>query len=202
MIKTVLFDLGNVILPFDVTRLANRLTRHSRYSAEEIINKLWNERVAETFETGKMSAEEYFQLASDLCEFTNLTFEEFVPIFNEIFTENHEVIALISILKEKYPLGLISNANPIHVPHVKKNFSKHLAHFKKVWWSNEAGVRKPNPTIYKLALDHFNSPAPATIFIDDMSQNVEGAKALGIRALLFKNATSLKQDLVQLGVII
>jgi putative hydrolase of the HAD superfamily len=200
MIKTVLFDLGNVILPFDVTRLAKRLTKHSRFSAEIIISRLWNDNVAETFETGKMSAEEYFQLASDLCEFTNLSFEEFVPIFNEIFEENHDVISLIQQLKSNYPLGLISNANPIHVPHVKKRYSKHLSHFKRVWWSNEAGVRKPDASIYKMALSHFDTTPAEAVFIDDMAENVDGAKALGINAILFQGADLLEKELSKLGV--
>lgn len=199
MIKTVLFDLGNVILPFDVTRLARRLTKHSRFTADEIINHLWNEELADIFETGKMSPEQYYQHVSDLCEFTGLSFDTFVPIFNEIFDENHDVIALIEQLKANYQLGLISNANPIHVPHIKEKFS-HLSHFDRHWWSHEAGVRKPDPSIYKMALAHFETAPQEAIFIDDLPKNIGGAKELGINAILFQDANTLKKELTKLGV--
>lgn len=199
MIKTVLFDLGNVILPFDVSRLARRLTNHSRFTAEEIINRLWNEELADIFETGKMSPEQYFQHVSDLCEFTGLSFETFVPIFNEIFDENHDVIAMIQKLKNNYRLGLISNANPIHVPHIKEKFS-HLSHFDRQWWSHEAGVRKPHSSIYNMALSHFEITPSEAVFIDDLPQNVGGAQQLGINAILFEGAESLKKELTKLGV--
>src|SRR5688572_15174404 len=111
MIKAVLFDLGNVILPFDVSRLAAKLSRHCPLSPKEIIQNLWNDHIADYFETGRMSPEEYFQKISDACRFNGLTFEEFIPLFNEIFDENPGVVELIAKLKKKYRLGLISNTN-------------------------------------------------------------------------------------------
>ncbi len=199
MIKTVLFDLGNVILPFDVMRLANRLTRYTHLSAQEIVDRLWNDYIADNFETGKMSPTQYFTHISEICNFKGLTYEAFVPIFNEIFEEDAEVIGLIQRLKGKYKLGLISNTNAIHVEHILKRYS-HLSHFDRHWWSNEAGVRKPDPAIYKLALDHFGiSPAEA-VFIDDLHTNIESARKLGINGIHFTGSANLKQELTKLGV--
>jgi FMN phosphatase YigB (HAD superfamily) len=135
MIKTVLFDLGNVILPFDVTRLAARLTAYCRLSTDEIVERLWSDRIANEFETGVMDADEYFAHISEVCAFTGLTFEEFVPIFNDIFVEDEAMNALIRGIKKSHRLGLISNTNPIHVPHVLKNYPT-LQHFDRHWWSN------------------------------------------------------------------
>src|SRR5689334_5509861 len=99
MITTVLFDLGNVILPFDVMRLANRLMAYCPFNALEIVERLWNDRIADEFETGRMSPQSYFEHVTGACSFQNLTFEEFVPIFNEIFDEDLKIADLISRLK-------------------------------------------------------------------------------------------------------
>src|SRR4051794_13283913 len=122
MITTVLFDLGNVVLPFDVTRLANRLTAYSHLSALEIVSLLWNDHIADTFETGRMSPNQYFEHVSAMCQFKGLTFDEFVPLFNEIFDEDLEMAALVSRLKAGYKLGLISNTNAIHVAHIRDRY--------------------------------------------------------------------------------
>lgn len=199
MIKTVLFDLGNVILPFDVMRLAKRLTRFSQLSAQEIVDRLWNDFIADNFETGKMLPTEYFVHISELCQFKGLTFDEFVPLFNEIFDEDVEIVALISRLKGRYKLGIISNTNAIHVEHLKQTYG-YLSHFDRQWWSNEAGVRKPDPAIYEMALKHFSVNPAEAIFIDDLHTNIASAKLLGINAIHYKGVESLKTELAKLGV--
>jgi glucose-1-phosphatase len=199
MIKTVLFDLGNVILPFDVTRLASRLKAYCRLSTEEIVDLLWSDKIAHDFETGVMGAEAYFHHVSGECGFIGLSYEKFVPIFNDIFIEDQEIAALIRALKKSHRLGLISNTNPIHVPHVMKSYPT-LHQFDKHWWSNEVGLRKPDPKIYQQALDHFDVEPAETVFIDDLPTNIESAKKMGINALLYQGAAALKSELTKLGV--
>src|SRR5262245_27778998 len=142
MIKTVLFDLGNVILPFDLTRLAGRLKPYSKKSIDEIIGLLWSDEVANSFETGLMAPQEYFAHAVKECEFEGLTYEKFVPIFNEIFVEDRAVVDLIARLRKKYRLGLISNTNAIHVGYVLQTYDS-LKNFERLWFSNIERVRKP-----------------------------------------------------------
>src|SRR5690348_211421 len=101
MIKTVLFDLGNVILPFDVTRLARRLLAHSPLTVQEIIESLWNDDLADRFETGRMKPSDYFEYVSKICRFTGLSFDDFLPIFNEIFDEDPAMIDLVASLKPR-----------------------------------------------------------------------------------------------------
>ena len=48
--------------------------------------------------------------------------------------------------------------------------------------SAKLGVRKPDPLIYRKALDHFGASAADTFFADDSRENVEGALTLGIHA--------------------
>lgn len=199
MIKTVLFDLGNVILPFDVTRLAASLTAYCRLSTEEIVEKLWSDKIANEFETGLMGAEAYFAHVSEMCGFVGLSYEKFVPIFNEIFIEDEGVNTLIRGLKKSYRLGLISNTNPIHVPYVMKKY-KTLSEFERHWWSNEEGVRKPDPKIYHRALDHFEVEPREAVFIDDLPTNIQSACNIGINGLLYQGVEPLKKELSKLGV--
>ncbi len=199
MIKTVLFDLGNVILPFDVSRLATRLGEHSSLSPRQIVENLWNDHIAEHFETGRMSPEEYFDHVSSSCGFKELSFAEFVPLFNEIFDEDAGVIDLIATLKRNYSLGLISNTNPIHAAHLVSNFPS-LSHFDRKWFSNEAGVRKPHRALFEMALEHFSSEPDEAVFIDDLAINVASAKEVGINAIQFHGIEPLKRDLRDLGV--
>jgi epoxide hydrolase-like predicted phosphatase len=57
--------------------------------------------------------------------------------------------------------------------------------FEHVVDSSEVGVRKPDPAIFRIALERLGNPAPErTLFLDDFEGNVSAARALGLRALL------------------
>jgi HAD superfamily hydrolase (TIGR01509 family) len=48
-------------------------------------------------------------------------------------------------------------------------------------------VKKPDPRIYRIALARLNMMPAETIFVDDMAENVDAARALGMRGVQFKN---------------
>ncbi|MFN0118108.1 MAG: HAD family hydrolase [Elusimicrobiota bacterium] len=198
-INTLLFDLGNVLLPFDVTRLANRLARFCRLSTNEIIDFLWNDYIANHFETGKMEPHAYFAHITEVCRFENLSYAEFKPIFNEIFDHDQEMVEILHKLKPSYNLGLISNTNAIHVEHILKEYP-FLGLFDRHWFSNEAGIRKPDPAIYHMALSHFSISPHQAVFVDDLNENIESARKIGIKGILFQGAPLLKKELNTLGV--
>jgi putative hydrolase of the HAD superfamily len=62
------------------------------------------------------------------------------------------------------------------------------------------GLRKPDPAIYRRALDILGRPAERILFIDDRAENVAGATAAGIKAIRFEGAVALRQDLASMGV--
>ena len=59
---------------------------------------------------------------------------------------------------------------------------------------------KPQPEIYRILLDRFSLKPQETVFIDDMEKNIEGAKALGMHGIVFKDAMQTREDLEKLGV--
>ena len=73
-------------------------------------------------------------------------------------------------------------------------------HFDVAFSSCYLGLRKPEPAIYRRALDILGKPAERILFIDDRQENVEGAAAAGIKGLRFDGADSLRRDLIALGV--
>ena len=200
MIKVVLFDLGNVILPVDGHRMARKLTQHSHLTVDEILSHFGKHEVVDSFEKGKLSPIDFFHHIRTSCSLKNLEFDEFLPLFNDIFEIDVPVVELIKELKKSVKLGMISNTNEIHSTHLLKEFEL-FAHFHKVWFSNDVGMRKPDPAIYQLALSHFNSKPEETVFIDDLEPNVAGAEKVGIKAIHFKNYELLVEELSDVGVL-
>jgi putative hydrolase of the HAD superfamily len=73
--------------------------------------------------------------------------------------------------------------------------------FKVALTSCYLGLRKPEPAIYRRALDILGRPAERILFIDDRAENVEGAETAGMRALRFQGAAALRRELASLGVL-
>src|SRR5512139_3741371 len=99
-IEVVLFDLGNVILPFNHYQIAEKLARFSERKElsdpPRIFSYLFGrkEGAVNDYEIGKVSSIEFFKQVKERFKLI-MTFDAFVPIWNEIFAENHDVSKLI-----------------------------------------------------------------------------------------------------------
>ena len=198
-IKVVLFDLGNVILPFNHYQIAEKLARFSESrepsDPPRIFSYLFDrqEGAVNHYETGKMSSIEFFNQVKEHFKLI-LTFDAFVPIWNEIFTENHEVSDLIRSLKGKKRLGLLSNTNPLHFKYALSTYPV-LNLFDKWILSHEVGFKKPAVEIFLKAMEWASVPPTGILFIDDVKVHVEVAASLGMQAIHFASAQQLAQEL-------
>lgn len=72
--------------------------------------------------------------------------------------------------------------------------------FDELIFSYKVNLRKPDPRIYQLALDKLGVKAQDAFYVDDLMENVEAAKGLGMHGILFTSANELKEALKKLGV--
>ncbi|MBM4306558.1 MAG: hypothetical protein FJ123_07460, partial [Deltaproteobacteria bacterium] len=116
MIEVILFDLGNVILPFNHYQIAEKLLpfvqRKEFQDPKKIFSYIFDFKsgAINAFDAGELSPQEFFQSLKESLQFS-ISFDAFVPIWNRIFTEDREVSQIIRFLKGKYRLGLLSNTD-------------------------------------------------------------------------------------------
>ncbi len=72
--------------------------------------------------------------------------------------------------------------------------------FSMFFSSCYVGLRKPDPAIFRLALDVAHRKSAESVFVDDREENLEGAKQVGITTLQFKGVAQLQSDLHALGI--
>jgi FMN phosphatase YigB (HAD superfamily) len=197
-IEVILYDLGNVILPFNHFQIAEKLSRFSQRiefkNPAKIFSYLFDfeKGAVNGYEVGKVSSLEFFQSLREFLQLS-LSFEEFIPIWNDIFLENQEVSQIILSQKGKWKLGLLSNTNPLHFDYVLKIFPI-LRTFDKWILSHEVGFKKPRVEIFKRAIEWANVDPPKILFIDDMKEHVEVAISLGMQSIHFISAEQLKKE--------
>jgi len=198
-IEVIIFDLGNVILPFNHYQIAEKLSRFVQkkefHNPQRIFSYLFDFENGSVngYEVGKVSSLEFFQSLKKSLHLT-LSLEEFTPIWNDIFWENVEVSEIIRSLKGKKRLALLSNTNPLHFDYILSKFPV-VRIFDKWILSHEVGSKKPDAKIFQKAIEWASVEPEKILFIDDMKTHVEVAVSLGMHGIHFISAHQLKKEL-------
>ena len=94
--------------------------------------------------------------------------------------------------------AILSNMGEDLLAYMREHFNW-LDRFHHLTWSCELNLIKPMAAIYEHTLEQLNVRADEALFLDDRAENVEGARAVGIHALLFRGAQNLQADLKREG---
>ena len=198
MIKTVISDLGKVLLQFDHMHSCRALSKHCRLPAETIYEMVFKSGMEKDYDLGRITSETFGRRVVDLLGL-DIEAEAIQAMWSDIFRPMEGMEELIRSLKGRYRLVLLSNTNEWHFEHCLRNFPV-VNLFDEFAVSFRLGCCKPDPAIFRKALDLAGSTPKESIFIDDVPAYVESAEALGIIGIVFENADKLKEDLRSAGV--
>ena len=107
MIKTIIFDLGKVIIPFDFKRGYDRMAPLCSYSPTEIPERLRSCDLVTRFEEGRVEPQDFVRELSAILEL-KVTFEDFCGIWSSIFSPETLIPEELLVgLKKRYRLLLL-----------------------------------------------------------------------------------------------
>ena len=198
-VKTVIFDLGNVVIPFDIQRGYVALQAYCRHSAAEIASLVRATGIVPRFEAGQMSPQDFVRRFSETLGL-DISYERFCELWNGIFLPGEIVPeSLLAGLHRRYRLLALSNTNAIHIDTVRREYPI-LKHFDDCVLSFEVGAAKPDPRIYQVALDRAGCLPGECFFTDDVTSYVEAAQRSGMEAVRFESVPQLERDLAARGI--
>lgn len=199
MIKTVILDLGKVIVPFDFWRAYRGMEVISGVPAEEIRRRLAETDLFRQFECGTISSLNFVGEVSATLNIS-IPYEEFVPIWTSIFLPETLISEpVIQALAGVVRLVLLSNTNEIHYDMLRRSYPL-LRHFHAAVLSYELGVMKPDAAIYEHAVSIAGCKANECLFFDDMPENVAAAREWGLQAEVFESEAQLIDVLTRNGI--
>src|SRR3990172_3084897 len=197
-IRLIISDFGGVICTFDYRIFCQRLAGRTGRTTDQVFAAAFGDRLQREFETGRLSGPAYHRAVMDRLG-ADVPYEEFFPMYGDIFTEIPATCDLLRRLHARYLLYLLSDTNEIHFGYVRETVGI-LRVFRECIVSYQVGAMKPDPRIYGEALRRSGLPATACVFVDDRPANVEGAVRVGMHALLFQSAEQCAAELTRLGV--
>ncbi|NMO17101.1 HAD family phosphatase [Pyxidicoccus fallax] len=196
LVKAVLLDLGNVLVFHDNARLFTLLGARAGLTGPEVGQRLtgagWT-----AANRGLLDAE---AIRQDVCRGlgVDIPMAEFAPLWSSHFTLHHEVLPRVEGLVGRVKLGLVSNTNALHVAYLRPLLPV-LQRFDAVVMSCEVGHVKPEPDIFRLALERVGCAPGEAAFFDDLGEFVDAANALGMHGRLFTTADAFDAQLKELG---
>lgn len=194
MLKNLIFDLGDVIIPIDLTAPIRNFAMLANLPEDEV-GAIWQQHdFINHYETGLIDDEAFRThvrrvLKRETGALDDWADEVIDTAWNTVLLDLPvERIERTKALRASYRLFLLSNTSPIHIRQVN-NVLTQLNQptleqlFERVFYSYAVRMAKPSPDIYQHVLTAANLVAEETAFFDDNAANIRAAAALGIQAV-------------------
>ena len=177
-IKSIFFDLFGVLLGIDKSATIHHISKKVKLPYLETKDIVMGE-IFMRLERGEIEFKQYFQdLQYELPNGGNLSYDEFKIMWTTNKIDELPAADLLTALKEKYSLYIISNTSEAHIAQLRTQFKK-ISNFEYIITSEAAKSRKPSVEIFNYALSKTGATAESSVFIDDMYSNVSVAKNIG-----------------------
>jgi len=200
VIKAILFDLGNVIVPFNVELAYARMAELCGCPSKEIAARIRATGLVRPFEKGEIAAEPFVRELSTVLRI-NISYREFCDWWSCVFMPEPLVSeALLEDLRSRYRLLALSNTNPIHFAMLQEAYPL-VRHFHDYVLSYQVGAAKPEAKIYREAIARAQCNPEECFFTDDLAMNIEAAREHGMEAVQFFSAEQLEGELRSRGLL-
>lgn len=188
-VRNIIFDLGNVVINIDTEITISKFKDLGIVNFDEMYTIMRQTDVFDRLDTGKITLPEF---RNAIREFSQLNLadwqidEAWCAMLLDFPEENAELLR--KLRAAGYKLYLLSNTNEMHIryytDYMKKQFGRDLLDelFDRTFYSHEIGYRKPNREAFDYVLKSENLNPAETLFIDDLENNIAGARQTGMQA--------------------
>lgn len=199
MIRTCLFDMGNVLLHFSHDRMCEQIAALCGRTGSELNSHLMESGWQRDFECGLVSPDEFhdwfektFRVKVDRRDLSHAA--------SDIFVLNAPIVPVLDELKSRgYRLVLLSNTSVFHYEFIRGRFQV-LDRFDDFVLSYRVRAMKPESAIYEAALKKIDCDPGDCFYTDDIAQYVERGRSHGLDAELFTTVDALKTHLAVRGI--
>lgn len=194
MIKNIIFDLSGVVLKYDIkkylTSIGIDVKDQDTYKKIIWSSKEWNDSDA-----GKITYEEIVEsLSSRYPEYNKIRYILENKNNDILLSDNKETINYIQELKERgFKIYFLSNINKWDIEYNINRFD-FFKFADGAIYSCDVKYVKPEKECYLALINKYNLKVEECIFIDDTKINIDSARELGIKSILFDDLENVKKQ--------
>lgn len=197
-VDSVIFDLGNVLIPFNPRWLFRTMLPD-----EASIDRFFEET---GFDAWNLEMDAGRRFADGIAAHSR-RFPQHRPLFEAFFERWHETVGepiaesvemLLSLRRQGVRTYALTNFSAETYPLALARFP-FLSVFDGTVVSGDEGVVKPDPEIYQRLLQRYALTPARAVFIDDKLENVDAARQLGLHGIHFTDPAAVRIALRALG---
>lgn len=192
--ESLFWDIGGVL--FSDVNIAQkefapirRALSISATRSDEIFDELWPQGVR----LGKITEDEYWKVYQSRTK-GGASLKKVKFLYRRLIKPNYELLRVVSKLSKKYQQFIISNQGKEWMEFIVKRW-KLDRYFEEVFCSSWLGIAKPDPGIFRIALEKSDTIPQRTLYIDDSETNIISAGELGISGIIYKSNEQLINEL-------
>jgi glucose-1-phosphatase len=194
-IQWFLFDLGNVVIKLAYERVIANICGHSAVDRDELLCIFESPGGYRDMERGAVTFQDFFQLLRTRASYRG-TIETFRQVWQDFFDGPVPGIEeVLDRVRERYRVAFLSNSNEVHAELIPRQFSALFSSDDRFILSHRHGLAKPDPELFHRALEVIGALPKHVAFVDDLLENVEAARSVGMLAYQFTDSLSLLRKL-------
>ena len=199
-LRAVIFDYGMVLTGPPDPVAFDALLHITGLPSARLNSLYWADRHA--YDEGKLTGLGFWQkLVADAgLELSRAAIDELNDWDARMWaTENTAMLAWHEQVRQRgLRTAILSNMGDHVHAHMEREFAW-ISRFDVLVWSYQLRIAKPDPAIYHYALEKLGTRPEETFFVDDKQVNVDAARALGMRSIVFSTIERLRDDLIAEG---
>lgn len=195
-IRAVFFDLGGVILRTEYQAPRQQLAERLGMEYDDLDRIVFNSESGLQAATGSITSQQHWEA---LMKRLKRPLEELELIRDEFFAGDiidRDIVNFLRSLRGTHQTGLISNNWSDLRDYLVRE--KIIDAFDHIIISAEVGVAKPEPEIFRIALEQASVKPDEAVLVDDFYANIEGCEKVGMKGIHFKDAQTAIQQLKDL----
>ena len=198
--KFFYFDLGIVLVDFSVERMLRQIAEVAGLDPDRVSEAIFDSGLQKQHELGRITWREFYE---SFCQATGARpdYDGLTLAATAIFELNLSMVPVVAQCSQAgHRLGILSNTCQTHWQYCRDRFRVIGETFEVHTLSYEVGATKPDLKIYEAAAEKAGLAPEEIFFVDDMPENVAGAKSAGFDAVQYTTTPALVSDLQKRGV--
>jgi HAD superfamily hydrolase (TIGR01509 family) len=190
-----LFDLGNTVIRLAYERVLAAICRNAAVQRDELVDLLELAGGYRDMERGAITFREFHDFLSERAGYRGSQ-RDLQEIWGDFFDGAIPGIEdVLERVREKYRVAFLSNSNEVHAELIPRKFASVFRKEDRFIFSHRFRVAKPDPEIFRRALEVIGALPQHAVLIDDLIENVIAARGIGVKAYQFQDAATLLREL-------
>jgi epoxide hydrolase-like predicted phosphatase len=193
-IRAVIFDFGGVLVRMVDNRPRLRLAKKLGIPLSQLDNLVFFSNSAQKASRGEITVSMHWEAVREALGIQPEDMVDFLQQYWSADDVNWELLEYIRKLHPRHKVGLLSNAwdDLRQTLHERWNID---VLFDELIISAEVKIVKPDPRIFRLAVERLGVQPTEAVFIDDIVENVEAARREGLFAIQYEDTQKTLDEL-------